>query len=221
MRDDISLSGQLPERIFRSGNNYFVYTGLQKGLFGERFLTRNGQRARFMDPKRSKLAAAIMKGLQDIPLKVSSRVLYLGASSGTTASYVADICPSGLVYAVELSYESFYRLLGGAAKMSNILPILEDANLPERYRHFVDTVDVIYQDISQRNQIQIFNLNAEAFPEASEALLVIKTRSISSRSASAALLRSALASVKGFKTIETFDLRPFDDANYMIHLRRI
>lgn len=52
----------------------------------------NGKREyRVWNPFRSKLAAAIHGGLEDIHMKPGSKVLYLGAASGTTVSHVSDI----------------------------------------------------------------------------------------------------------------------------------
>ena len=60
---------------------------------------------RVWNPFRSKLAAAILGGLDDIFMKPGSKVLYLGAASGTSVSHVADLVgPEGTVYAVEFSH---------------------------------------------------------------------------------------------------------------------
>ena len=46
---------------------------------------------RVWNPFRSKLAAAIVGGIEKIYMKPGSKVLYLGAASGTTVSHVADL----------------------------------------------------------------------------------------------------------------------------------
>ena len=46
---------------------------------------------RVWNPFRSKLAAAILGGVDKIHIKPGSKVLYLGAASGTTVSHVSDI----------------------------------------------------------------------------------------------------------------------------------
>jgi rRNA 2'-O-methyltransferase fibrillarin len=43
------------------------------------------------NPFRSKLGAAIVGGIEKIYMKPGSKVLYLGAASGTTVSHVSDI----------------------------------------------------------------------------------------------------------------------------------
>jgi len=50
------------------------------------------------DAFRSKLAGAIIKGLQNVPIEAGSKVLYLGAASGTTPSHVSDIVASRGMY---------------------------------------------------------------------------------------------------------------------------
>jgi rRNA 2'-O-methyltransferase fibrillarin len=62
---------------------------------------------RVWNPFRSKLAAGILGGMDSIYMKPGSKVLYLGAASGTSVSHVADIVgPTGVVYAVEFSHRS-------------------------------------------------------------------------------------------------------------------
>ena len=46
---------------------------------------------RVWNPFRSKLGAAIVGGIENIYMKPGSKVLYLGAASGTTVSHVSDI----------------------------------------------------------------------------------------------------------------------------------
>lgn len=46
---------------------------------------------RIWNPFRSKLAASILGGLDDIHIKPGSKLLYLGAASGTTVSHCSDI----------------------------------------------------------------------------------------------------------------------------------
>ena len=63
---------------------------------------------------------------------------------------------------IEKSPLSFAPLLELARRRSNLLPILADAQLPERYAADVGTVDLLYQDIAQRGQARIFAENASA-----------------------------------------------------------
>ena len=59
--------------------------------FGEQLIKMNDVEYRVWNPHRSKWAAAIMKGIKEFPLKKGDKVLYLGAASGQSASYISDI----------------------------------------------------------------------------------------------------------------------------------
>jgi len=78
-----------------------------------------------------------------------SKVLYLGAASGTTVSHVSDIVgENGHVYAVEFSNRCGRDLVNLAKKRTNIHPIIEDARKPTRYRMLVDMVDCVFADVA-------------------------------------------------------------------------
>ena len=66
------------------------------------------------DWRRSKLAASVLAGVDNIHIKPGCKVLYLGAASGTSVSHVSDIVgPTGAVYAVEFSHRSGESRLPG------------------------------------------------------------------------------------------------------------
>lgn len=119
---------------------------------------------RVWNPFRSKLGAAILGGVENTYMKPGSKVLYLGAASGTTVSHVSDIVgPEGRVYAVEFSHRSGRDLLGVAQKRSNIVPIIEDARHPQKYRMVMSMVDCIFADVAQPDQARIVALNAHNY----------------------------------------------------------
>jgi len=132
------------------------------------------------DPRRSKLAAAIAKGISEIGIKEGNAVLYLGASSGTTASHVSDIVgKNGFVFALDSSPRMVRDLVFECERKKNMAPLLEDANHPEKYSENVTKVDVVYQDISQRNQAEIFLKNCRQFlKKGGFGILAVKARSV-------------------------------------------
>ncbi|GFQ07506.1 mediator of RNA polymerase ii transcription subunit 36a [Phtheirospermum japonicum] len=102
---------------------------------------------RIWNPFRSKLAAAALGGVDNIWIKPGARLLYLGAASGTSVSHVSDIIgPEGVVYAVEFSHRSCRDLVNMAKKRTNVIPIIEDAIYPAKYRMLVGMVDVTFSD---------------------------------------------------------------------------
>ncbi|KAI4262247.1 MAG: hypothetical protein L6R42_002576, partial [Xanthoria sp. 1 TBL-2021] len=119
---------------------------------------------RVWNPFRSKLAAGILGGLEDIFIRPGAKVLYLGAASGTSVSHVADIVgPTGTVYAVEFSHRSGRDLINMATHRTNVIPIIEDARHPLRYRMLVGMVDTVFADVAQPDQARIVGLNCHLY----------------------------------------------------------
>lgn len=148
-------------------------------VYGEQLRVINGLEYRPWNPFRSKMASALLKGLKQIELTQKSRMLYLGAASGTTVSHFSDILTDGMIYAVEHSPIAAKELVKLAKQRENIIPIFADANHPEIYHTLVPKVDMVYQDISQRNQAEIFTRNMKLFlHDNGQGIIMVKARSI-------------------------------------------
>lgn len=166
------------KRVFTDGSSLYTPNAVPgKAVYGERLVGFEGAEYRFWDPYRSKLAAAILLGARELNMDESTKVLYLGAASGTTASHVSDIVVNGVVHCVEVSERSFRDLVGVCESRKNMIPILEDANRPEEYAHMIEGIELVYQDIAQRNQVDIFVRNMAAF-DAEHGILMLKSRSV-------------------------------------------
>jgi len=165
------------EGILKEGNQIFTLN-LVEGIrvYNEKILKKSGKEYRSWNPYRSKMAGAILKGAE-APIKKDSRILYLGVANGTTASHFSDIALNGMIYGVEISFRAMKDFIKLCKKRYNLIPIIADANKPEMYEAIVENVDLIYQDISQRNQVQIFLKNMEKF-EPKNGIAMIKARSI-------------------------------------------
>jgi rRNA 2'-O-methyltransferase fibrillarin len=50
-----------------------------------------------------------------------------------------------------------------AKKRTNVIPIVEDARHPHKYRMLVGMVDVIFADVAQPDQARIITMNAHQF----------------------------------------------------------
>jgi fibrillarin-like pre-rRNA processing protein len=148
-------------------------------VYNEKLITYKNKEFRSWNPYRSKLAAAIINGLKDLKIGSDSQILYLGAATGTTVSHISDIAKDGTVYAVESSPVAVKKLLQLSKKRQNIMPILSDANHPDRYSAIVPNADIIYQDISQRNQSEIFIGNVFRYlKKDGQGIIMVKARSI-------------------------------------------
>jgi len=209
--------------ILEDGTKRLATKNLAPGraVYGERLVTFKGVEYRIWDPYRSKLAAAILKGLKNVPIKPGNKVLYLGAASGTTASHVSDIVgENGHVYCVEFSARAIRELVNNVcAFRPNMSPILEDARLPERYAMLVEKVDNIYCDIAQPEQAKILADNADLYlKKRGGIMLAIKAQSIDVTKEPSEVYKREIETLKdrGFKIKEVIHLEPYDKAHAMI-----
>jgi len=169
---------------------------------------------RVWNPFRSKLAASIVGGVENIHIKPGTKLLYLGAASGTTVSHCSDLVgPTGCVYAVEFSPRSGRDLVNCAKRRTNIIPIVEDARKPQKYRMLVGMVDVIFADVAQPDQARIVGINAEYFlKNGGHFVISIKANCIDSTVEAEAVFASEIKKLQTmkFKPAEYVTLEPFE-----------
>ena len=195
-------------------------------VYGERLIRFKKVEYRIWDAFRSKLAAAIIKGVKTVPIVAGNSVLYLGAASGTTASHISDIVEeAGHVYCVEFASRSLRELVNNvAAYRQNMLPFLEDARFPEKYSMFIPSkVDCIYCDIAQPEQAKVLADNADVFLKLSGwIILAVKAQSIDVTKNPTEIYRKEANVLKkrGFRIKEIVGLEPFDKAHAMILAQR-
>lgn len=207
-----------------AGEKNVATQNLAKGdsVYGEKLIKQDGEEYRIWDPFRSKLAAALKKGMKGMPIGNGSKVLYLGASTGTTVSHVSDIVgPSGIVFAVEPATRVARELIENvASKRKNVVPIIEDARRPQSYFSVFGRVDVVYCDIAQPDQTDIAITNCGAYlKKGGVMLLVVKTRSIDvTMDPKAVVVQEAARLEKaGFAINQIINLEPFDKDHGMIY----
>mmetsp|Transcript_96382 Transcript_96382/g.241650 ORF Transcript_96382/g.241650 Transcript_96382/m.241650 type:complete len:293 (+) Transcript_96382:71-949(+) len=168
---------------------------------------------RVWNPFRSKLGAGIVGGVGVMPIKPGSKVLYLGGASGTTVSHVSDmIGPEGVVYAVEFSHRSGRDLTNMAKRRTNVVPIVEDARQPQRYRMLIGMVDVIFSDVAQPDQARIVTHNASFFLKNDGYILIsIKASCVDSTASPEAVFAAEVDKLRkdGCKPKEQLTLEPY------------
>ena len=159
---------------------YTLNLTLGKRVYGEQLVKQNNIEYREWDVYSSKLAAAILNKCSNIFLRKDDVVLYLGSASGTTVSHVSDIVgKDGFVFAVDVAPIVMKDLIFNCYTRKNIVPILTNANNVKELREKISMVDVIYQDIAQKNQVDIFLKNINSFlKKDGYAIIAIKARSI-------------------------------------------
>jgi fibrillarin-like pre-rRNA processing protein len=214
-----SLEQIFPEiyRLRLEGDTLLVTRNMTPGrtYYGEPTYTVDGVEYRSWNPTRSKLAAAIMKGIENVPVRPGARVLYLGAASGTTVSHVSDILgETGHVWALDFAPRALRDLLDKVARYrSNVSPILGDANNPMEYSSLVPMVDTVFADVAQPNQAEIMVKNASMFLERGGwAMLSIKSRSVDVRQRPRDVYEAQVGVLEGggLKVRELVELDPYE-----------
>lgn len=204
-----------------------------ESVYGEKRIAIEGPKAddgiavkteyRVWNPFRSKLAAGVLGGLDHIYIAPGKKVLYLGAASGTSVSHVADIVgPEGVVYAVEFSPRSGRDLINMAKKRTNVIPIVEDARYPAKYRMLLSQVDVIFSDVAQPDQARIVALNADYFlKNQGHAVISIKANCIDSTIPAEQVFASEVQILKTYKfrPTEQLTLEPYERDHAMLCAR--
>ncbi len=196
--------------VFYDGENYYTSNANPgKSVYGEKIIRAKGKEYRLWDPKRSKMSAALHRGMTKFPLKRKDNVLYLGAASGTTVSHISEITEKE-VYAVEFAEVPFRDLIKLSEERKNIMPILANARVPSRYRHIVPEVDLVYQDIAQRDQLEIFLKNMDFF-NAKRGVLMLKARSINVSEKPKNVFQTVADELSKYTKIENnINLKPYE-----------
>lgn len=193
----------------------------EKSVYGERRITAevrvNGtmedKMFRVWNPYRSKLGASVLNGIGAVPVAPGMKVLYLGAASGTTVSHVSDIVgEKGTVYAVEFANRPGRELCAMAQRRSNIIPIIEDARMPNKYRMLVQMVDFIFSDVAQPDQTEIVMKNAKMFLKKGGLFLIaVKASCVDTLAAPEEVFNAECEKLEknGFELKEQVSLEPY------------
>ena len=189
-------------------------------VYNEKLVQLNAVEYRIWNPFRSKLAAAIMNGLDDFPFKQKSDVLYLGVSTGTTISHISDIVgQNGTIFGIEHASRVARDFLDRVASYrKNIVPIIHDARKPEEFFSVYKKVDVVYVDIAQPDQKEIAIENFKLYLKSGGHLvLIIKTRSIDVTKDPKRVIENEIKKLKSlFQIKQTIDLHPYDKDHAMV-----
>jgi len=192
-------------------------------VYGEKLVKQNQKELRIWEPRRSKLAAGIMKGIRQTGIKPNDRVLYLGAASGTTSSHVSDIVgKNGYVFCLDMAPRVVRDLIFVTEKRKNMFAILADAGRLEEFSNIVPACDVIYQDIASPNQLEILLKNSRRFlKKGGYAVFAVKSRSIDVTKNPRDIFEKIEKKLKKhFKIIDKKRLEPFEKDHMLFILKK-
>ena len=206
--------------IFRQKEMIYTENAVpSEKVYGENLVNDSGIEYRRWVEKRSKVGAAIQNGM-DIELRPDMDVLYLGAASGTTVSHFSDILDEGIIVGVEYSDTVIKGLVELAEQRGNVAPVLGDARKPDEYSDYLEQYDYIFQDISQRDQAEIFLKNCRKYlKQNGVGLLSIKARSISDSRPKEEIFEEVKAKIsEEFKIVDEVELEPYEKEHLVIKI---
>lgn len=205
--------------MLKKGKRVFVQVKNAANPFRSRTKRIKGVSCLEIDPMRSKLGAGIVQGLQHHPAK-GDIIMYLGASAGYTVSFVAHAAK--LVFAVEVAPLMCRDLVLNTKAFDNVAPVLADAHLPLDYAHRACTVDYVFQDVSQPDQVAIFTRNVDLFlKNGGLGAIAIKARSIDSTRDPDDIFKNSVAHLsEKYEVLEQVRLDPFEKDHMLIVIRK-
>lgn len=191
-------------------------------FFDEDVIASEGKEYRVWDPRSSKLCSSILKGLSSFPFAKNSKVLYLGCAHGYTVSYLSEVVRSGVIFALDFAPRVFRDFMALSEARKNIVPIIADANKPQSYYHFIPAVDVIFQDVAQQNQVEIFIKNCDLFlKKGGIGMLALKARSVDvTKSPNAIFAEVAKALKAKYEPVQQLSLEPFQQAHALFVIKK-
>jgi fibrillarin-like pre-rRNA processing protein len=187
--------------------------------FSEDLVTIGKKEYRIWDHCRSKAAAAIMRGLNYFPIGPGFKILYHGAAHGYTCTFLSALVGgNGIIYAIEFSERCFNELLPICEKYKNMVPILADSRKTELF-NWIEKVDMVYIDIAQPDEIEIFIRNCREFlKKDGYGMIAVKSRSIDVTKSPNVIYKEAIKKLEsaGFEVIDWKTLDPFERAHAFI-----
>ena len=203
--------------IYTSERKLYTKALVHGRVYGEKIIKDGDKEYRQWNPFKSKYCAALTKGLKKNIFFDKAKVLYLGSAEGTTVSHISDLVgKDGEIYCVDISGIAMQKLNALAENRENLFPILADAQKPKEYEEYITDADVLFQDVSQRNQTEIFIKNAELLKKNGLGALSLKTKSISQDNKEKTLENEKKKLEEVFEIIQIVSLEPFEKEHYLI-----
>ena len=208
------------EGVYKENSKIFTKNLIPgKKVYNEKLVRKGNVEYRSWNPYRSKMAGAILKGLKYFPIKKDTKILYLGVASGTTASHFSDIATNGLIYGVEIAFKPMKNFVKLSQERKNLFPVMANASMPWEYDAIVEEADLLYQDIAQKNQVEIFMKNMEWFG-IGEGIIMVKARSIDISKKPEDVFEEVKKNMaRAYEIVEAKKLAPYARDHMAIHVR--
>ena len=150
-------------------------------VYNEKLIKINGKQYNLWNPYTSKLAAAIVNGMEIFPILKKTKVLYLNGTIEKTLSHISDIIGvNGKIFILRDINENSKNFLENVMNdRTNVFTITRDNGDPAKFSSKTEMVNVVYVDITQHNETEVAIQNCKRYLRGGGFLmLVVPTKKI-------------------------------------------
>ena len=150
-------------------------------VYNEKLIKMNGKQYNLWNPYTSKLAAAIVNGMEIFPILKKTKVLYLNGTIEKTLSHISDIIGvNGKIFILSDINENSKNFLENVMNdRTNVFTITRDNGDPVKFSSKTEMVNVVYVDITQHNETEVAIQNCKRYlRDGGFLMLVVPTKKI-------------------------------------------
>ena len=150
-------------------------------VYNEKLIKINGKQYNLWNPYTSKLAAAIVNGMEIFPILKKTKVLYLNGAIEKTLSHISDIIGvNGKIFILRDINENSKKFLDNVMNdRTNVFTITRDNGDPAKFSSKTEMVNVVYVDITQHNETEVAIQNCKRYlRDGGFLMLVVPTKKI-------------------------------------------
>ena len=150
-------------------------------VYNEKIIKINGKQYNLWNPYTSKLAAAIVNGMEIFPILKKTKILYLNGAIEKTLSHISDIIGvNGKIFILRDINENSKNFLENVMNdRTNVFTITRDNGDPAKFSSKSEMVNVVYVDITQHNETEVAIQNCKRYlRDGGFLMLVVPTKKI-------------------------------------------
>ena len=151
-------------------------------IYNEKLIEMDGKQYNIWNPYTSKLAAAIVNGMEIFPILKKTQILYFDTTVDKTLNHISDIIGvNGRIFVVRDIIENSKKFLeDDSNNRTNVVSITQEKkSIPAKFVPNIETVNVVYVDIAQNNETDVAIQNCKNYLiNGGFLMLVVPTRKI-------------------------------------------
>ena len=189
-------------------------------IYNEKLIEIDGKQYNIWNPYTSKLAAAIINGMEIFPIFEKTQILYFDTTVDKTLNHISDIIGvNGRIFVVKDIIENSKNFLGNDSNnRTNVVSITQEKKgITAKFAPNIETVNVVYVDIAQNNETDVAIQNCKTYlKNGGFLMLVVPTRKIDAINPNRQNLEERKKLQSSFEIIQQINLTDFFKEHSMI-----